>query len=45
MTSGLALAESDSGFDPVSRMLFPESDWAGFAERAPLPAAPGTRRE
>jgi len=45
MTSGLAIAESDSGFDPVSRMLFLESDMAGFAERAPLQAAPGARWE
>lgn len=43
MTSGLALEESDSGFDPVSRMLFLESDMAGYAERAPLAAAPGSK--
>jgi CubicO group peptidase (beta-lactamase class C family) len=43
MTSGLDLAESDSGFDPVSRMLFLESDMAGFAERARLAAAPGSK--
>ncbi len=42
MTSGLDLAESDSGFDPVSRMLFLESDMARYAERAPLDAAPGS---
>lgn len=42
MTSGLALDESDSGFDPVSRMLFLEPDMAGFAARARLEAAPGS---
>jgi len=43
MTSGLALEESDSGFDPVSRMLFLESDMAGFAEQAGLQSAPGSK--
>lgn len=43
MTSGLDLAESDSGFDPVSRMLFLESDMAGYAERARLVATPGSK--
>ena len=38
MTSGLDLTENDSGFDPVSRMLFLEPDMAGFAERAKLKA-------
>ncbi len=45
MTSGLALEESDTGFDPVSRMLFLESDMAAFAEHARLQAAPGSRWE
>ncbi len=45
MTSGLALEESDSGFDPVSRMLFLEPDMAAFASRAPLKAPPGTAWE
>jgi CubicO group peptidase (beta-lactamase class C family) len=45
MTSGLALEESDSGFDPVSRMLFLEPDMAGYAERAHLKAVPGTTWE
>ncbi len=45
MTSGLALEESDSGFDPVSRMLFLEPDMAAFAARAPLKAPPGTAWE
>lgn len=43
MTSGLALAETRSGFDPVSRMLFLERDMAAFAERARLEAKPGSR--
>jgi CubicO group peptidase (beta-lactamase class C family) len=42
MTSGLAAEESDSGFDPTSRMLFIEPDMAGFAERAGLKRPPGT---
>ncbi|MGB7584878.1 MAG: serine hydrolase [Terriglobales bacterium] len=41
MTSGLNLEESDSGFDPVSRMLFLEPDMAAFAETAKLIAKPG----
>jgi len=45
MSSGLAIEESDSGFDPVSRMLFLESDMAGYAARAHLKAAPGTTWE
>jgi hypothetical protein len=43
MTSGLALRETNSGFDPVSRMLFLERDQAAFAERARLDATPGTQ--
>ena len=43
MTSGLALGETRSGFDPVSRMLFLEPDMAAFAERARLEAKPGSR--
>jgi CubicO group peptidase (beta-lactamase class C family) len=43
MTSGLALAETNSGFDPVSRMLFLERDMAAFAERATLEAVPGSQ--
>jgi CubicO group peptidase (beta-lactamase class C family) len=43
MTSGLALEESDTGFDPVSRMLFLEPDMAGFAEHARLQATPGSK--
>jgi CubicO group peptidase (beta-lactamase class C family) len=45
MTSGLAIEESDSGLDPVSRMLFLESDMGGFAARSKLKAAPGTQWE
>lgn len=46
MTSGLALKESDSGFDPVSRMLFLHGDdMAAYAERAPLEHAPGSAWE
>lgn len=43
MDSGLALEESDSGFDPVTRMLYVESDMARFAEGGKLGLAPGTR--
>lgn len=45
MTSGLSIAEPDSGFDPVSRMLFLERDMAGFAERSQLKAAPDSQWE
>ena len=46
MTSGLALKEGDSGFDPVSRMLFLHADdMAAYAERAPLEHAPGSAWE
>jgi len=43
MTSGLALDETNSGFDPSSRMVFLMDDMAGFAIQAPLIAPPGTR--
>ena len=43
MTSGLALDEANSGFDPSSRMIYTEPDMAGFAEAAALTAPPGTR--
>jgi CubicO group peptidase (beta-lactamase class C family) len=43
MTSGLALDETNTGFDPASRMLFLEPDMAAFAEAAALAAPPGTR--
>ena len=41
MTSGLNLDESDSGFDPVSRMMFCERDMAAYAEKAKLKSKPG----
>jgi CubicO group peptidase (beta-lactamase class C family) len=43
MTSGLALDETNSGFDPSSQMVFLRDDMAGFAVQAPLIAPPGTR--
>lgn len=45
MTSGLDLTEDESGFDPVSRMLFIEPDMAGFAEQAKLKIQPGSQWE
>lgn len=42
MTSGLDAAETHSGFDPTSRMLYVEPDMAGFAATLPLKAPPGT---
>lgn len=42
MTSGLALTEDDSGFDPVSIMLFRQSDMASYAAQAKLIHTPGT---
>jgi CubicO group peptidase (beta-lactamase class C family) len=41
MTSGLAISESDSGLDAVSRMLFTEPDMAGFAAQSRLEHKPG----
>ncbi|MGC1313405.1 MAG: serine hydrolase [Candidatus Acidiferrum sp.] len=41
MTSGLNLEESDSGFDPVSKMMFLKRDMAAYAEKAMLIAKPG----
>lgn len=43
MTSGLALDETNSGFDPSTRMLYTEPDMAGFVAHAGLIAPPGTR--
>ena len=43
MTTGLALDETNSGFDPTSQMLYLHDDMAGFAVKAPMIAAPGTR--
>jgi CubicO group peptidase (beta-lactamase class C family) len=42
MTSGLALDETNSGFDPSSQMYLYD-DMAAFAVGAPLIAAPGKR--
>ncbi|XUM23548.1 serine hydrolase domain-containing protein [Bradyrhizobium oligotrophicum S58] len=42
MTSGLALDETNSGFDPSSQMDI-HRDMAGFAVHAPLIAPPGQR--
>ncbi|MFM9862528.1 MAG: serine hydrolase domain-containing protein [Micropepsaceae bacterium] len=43
MASGLALEETGSGFDPVSRMLYVENDMAAYAHTGTLATAPGTR--
>ena len=43
MTSGLDLTEDDSGFDPVSSMLFLQEDMATYAAHAELRAPPGTQ--
>jgi CubicO group peptidase (beta-lactamase class C family) len=42
MTTGLALDETNSGFDPSSRMYL-HDDMAGFAVNAPMIAQPGKR--
>lgn len=42
MQSGLDFAETDSGFDPVSTMLFRRSDMAAYAGAARVRATPGT---
>jgi hypothetical protein len=43
MSTGLALDETNSGFDPSSQMVYLRDDMASFAAKAPLIAAPGTR--
>ena len=43
MTTGLALDETNSGFDPSNQMVYLYADMAGFAVTAPLIAPPGTR--
>jgi CubicO group peptidase (beta-lactamase class C family) len=40
-TSGIDLAETNSGFDPSTRMQFIEPDMAGFAQSVGLRAEPG----
>ncbi len=43
MTTGLALDETNSGFDPSSQMLYLHDDMAAFAVKAPMIAPPGKR--
>ena len=43
MTTGLALDETNSGFDPSSQMIYLHNDMAGFAVKAAMIAPPGTR--
>jgi CubicO group peptidase (beta-lactamase class C family) len=43
MTTGLALDETNSGFDPSSQMAYLHNDMAGFAVQATPVAPPGTR--
>jgi CubicO group peptidase (beta-lactamase class C family) len=43
MTTGLALDETNSGFDPSSQMVYLHRDMAGFAAQAAMIAPPGTR--
>ncbi len=45
MTSGLDFPEKDTGFDPISRMMFLEPDMAAYAKGASLKAKPGTTWE
>lgn len=43
MTTGLALDETNSGFDPSSQTIYLHDDMAGFAVNAKPIAPPGTR--
>jgi CubicO group peptidase (beta-lactamase class C family) len=43
MTTGLALDETNSGFDPASQMIYLHNDMAGFAVKAGMIAPPGKR--
>src|SRR5258708_24934619 len=43
MTTGLALDETNTGFDPSSQMVYLHDDMAGFARQAARFAPPGTR--
>jgi hypothetical protein len=43
MTSGLDIAQTGSGFDPASRMLFTERDMAAYAEAHKLARPIGSR--
>ena len=43
MTTGLALDETNSGFDPASQMVYLHDDMAGFAVNAAVIVPPGSR--
>jgi CubicO group peptidase (beta-lactamase class C family) len=43
MTTGLALDETNSGFDPSSQMVYLHDDMAGFAVKAAAVAPPGAQ--
>ena len=43
MTSGLALDEINTGFDPATQMVYLHNDMAGFAAKAAIIAPPGKR--
>ena len=43
MTTGLALDETNSGFDPASQMVYLQDDMAGSVVNAAVVAPPGTR--
>lgn len=43
MTTGLALDETNSGFDPSSQMIYLRDDMAGSVVNAEMVAPPGTR--
>ena len=43
MTTGLALDETNSGFDPASQMIYLHDDIAGYAVKAAMIAPPGKR--
>jgi CubicO group peptidase (beta-lactamase class C family) len=43
MTTGLALDETNSGFDPSSQAVYLHNDMAGFAVKARMIAPPGKR--
>lgn len=43
MTSGLAMREDGSGFDPASQMVYTQNDMAAYAAAGRLERQPGTR--
>lgn len=45
MTTGLAFAETHTGVDPVSHMLFEQADMAAFVRQAKLKDRPGEKFE